>query len=159
MSGEAAAAGGEEVRLLTFTCGGERFALDVAFVREVLPAASVATTPVPLVPEEVAGVVNHRGAIFTVVRFALLAGVEERPAEALVLLRAADLAVGVAVDAIEGIGSVPARLLPQPGEGVPGGAALARRATDPAGRLLHAVDAERLIDVICQLGEPARAEG
>ena len=34
-----------------------------------------------------------------------------------------------------------------------------RPAVDPSGRLLHAVDAERLIDLICQLGEPARVAG
>jgi purine-binding chemotaxis protein CheW len=152
-----AAAGAEEVRLLFYRSGGERFALDVAFVREILPAHEV--TPVPFVPESVAGIINHRGMIYTLVRFCALAGLGRGDGERqVVLLRIPEMAVGLAVEGIEGIEVVPARFLGfGPGEETVGAAAFLRRAADPRGRLVHAVDAERLIDTIYQLPDLQRA--
>jgi len=148
---------GEEVRVLVFASGGERFALDVGFVREIVPGPEV--TPVPFVPDAVAGVVNHRGAIFTVVRFSVLAALEPGAEGTVVLLRVADMSAGVAVDEIEGIVRVPAALLSAGAEGAAASGALVRRTTDRGGRLLHAVDPERLVDLIYGIAEPARSEG
>jgi purine-binding chemotaxis protein CheW len=154
VSRPAAGAVAEEVRLLFFRSGGERFALDVAYVREILPPCG--TTPVPFVPDSVAGVVNHRGAIYTLIRFARLAGLGGEEAEReVVLLRLPEMAVGITVGEVEGIAWAPARLLA--GEGPAAGVPFLRRAAGPGGRLVHAVDAERLIDTIYQLPDLPRA--
>jgi chemotaxis signal transduction protein len=154
---EALAAAGDEVRLLFFRAGGERFALDVAYVREILPAREV--TPVPLVPDTVAGIVNHRGAIFTLVRFARLAGLVADEPGGIVLLRVPEMAVGLTVGQIEGIEPVPVRRI---AGGIPAGAPppaapFVRRAADGQGRFVHAVDADVLIDTIYQLPGRVRA--
>jgi purine-binding chemotaxis protein CheW len=147
---------GEEVRLLFFASGGERFALDVAYVREILPAQEV--TPVPFVPDTVAGIINHRGAIFTLIRFARLAGLgADRPGGGVVLLRLPEMAVGIAIEEVEGIENVPVRLLATTAGAPPPGAAFLRRAADRRGRLVHVVDADVLVDTIYQLPELARA--
>src|SRR3990172_3514251 len=94
---------GEQLRLLTFVCAGERFTIDVAFVREIVPMPEV--TPVPFVPDTVSGIINHRGTIYTLISFARLAGLgADRPAT-VVLLRLPEMAIGLAVAAVEGIGA------------------------------------------------------
>ena len=150
-------AAGEQVRLLLFRSGGERFALDVAYVREILPLCEV--TPVPFVPDSVAGIVNHRGAIYTLFRFARLAGLGADAPSRIVLLRLPEMAVGVLVDRVEGIELVPGRLFAVGlSEGAtPPAARFLRRAADAQGRFLHAIDADVLIDTIYQLPDLARA--
>lgn len=157
MSPAAPTAGHEdEIRLLFFTSGGERFAVDVAYVREILPGQAV--TPVPFVPETVAGIINHRGTIFTLIRFSRLARLGVERPDGIVLLRLPEMAVGITVEQVEGIERVPGRLLAGGGEGagVPEVPFL-RRISDRRGRLVHAVDAERFIDMIYQLPDLNRA--
>ena len=157
MAPEVLVPAGEQVRLLFFDAGGERFALDVAYAREILTPREI--TPVPFVPDTVAGILNHRGAIFTLVRFSRLAGLPGDEPGGIVLLRLPGMAVGLIVAGIEGIGLVPAELLAAAAElGEPPPAApFLRRARDAAGRSVHAVDADVLIDTIYQLAGPARA--
>jgi len=142
--------------MLLFTSGGERFALDVAYVREILPGQE--TTPVPFVPPSVAGIINHRGTIYTLIRFARLAGLDEDRANGgVVLLRLPEMAVGLTVEAIEGIERVPVRLLAAPEGAAPPEVPFLRRASDRGGRLVHAIDADVLVDTIYQLPELARS--
>lgn len=143
------------MRLLFFRSAGERFALDVAFIREVVPLPEV--TPVPFVPDAIVGIINHRGTICTVMRFSRLAGLGADRPGTVVLLRLPQMAVGIAVDLVEGIERVPGSLLRASSEPlqlpvVP----FLRRISDPSGRLVHAVDAELLIDAIYQLPELTR---
>ena len=150
----------DEVRLLFFRSAGERFVLDVAYVREIIPHPPV--TPVPFVPPTVAGIVNHRGVIYTLIRFSRLAGFGEDRAGSVALLRLPDMAVGIAVEAIEGIQTVPGRMLRDGADGASVTAPFLRRVSDRAGEFVHAIDAEQLIDAIYRLpglahaGEPAR---
>ena len=134
---------GEEVRLLFFRSAGERFALDVAYVREIIPLQAV--TPVPFVPPTVAGIINHRGTIYTLIRFARLAGLGKDREGTVALLRLPEMAVGIAVEAVEGIERVSGRLLNATTGGAhPPTVPFLRRASDPSGRLVHAIDAELL---------------
>ncbi len=147
---------GDEVRLLFFRSSGERFALDVSYVREILPQQEV--TPVPFVPPTVAGIINHRGTIFTLIRFARLAGLGQGHEGAVVLLRLPEMAVGIAVEAVEGIERVSGRLLHASTEGAqPPGVPFVQRARDPSGKLVHVIDAELLVDTIYRLIELAHA--
>jgi len=151
----AAAGAGDELRLLFFRCAGERFALDVAYVREIIPPQAV--TPVPFVPPTVAGIINHRGPIYTLISFARLAGLGEDREGAVALLRLPEMAVGIAIEAVEGIERVSGRLMGTAAEGAhPPSVPFLRRASDPSGRLVHAIDAEMLVDTIYRLPELAR---
>jgi len=159
-----AAGPGDELRLLYFRSAGERFALDVAYVREIIPPQVI--TPVPFVPPTVAGIINHRGAIYTLIRFARLAGLGNDHDGAIALLRLPEMAVGIAVEAVEGIELVPGRHLHPTAEGAqPPTVHFLRRARDLSGRLVHLIDAELLVDTIYRLpelahaGEPAQEAG
>ena len=147
---------GDELRLLFFRSAGERFALDVAYVREIIPPQVV--TPVPFVPPTVAGIINHRGAIYTLIRFARLAGLGKDQEGAVALLRLPEMAVGIAVEAVEGIEQLSGRQLHTTAEGAqPPTVPFLRRTRDPSGRLVHMIDAELLVDTIYRLPELARA--
>jgi purine-binding chemotaxis protein CheW len=128
----------------------------VAYVREIVAQREV--TPVPFVPATVAGIINHRGAIFTLIRFARLAGLGDDRPGAVVLLRLPDMAVGLAVESVEGIELVAGGLAPETTEGAhPPTVPFLRRARDASGQLVHAIDAEQLVDTICRIPEPAHA--
>jgi len=143
------------VRLLFFRSAGERFALDVGFVREIIPLPE--TTPVPFVPDSVAGIINHRGTIYTLISFARLAGLgADRPAT-VVLLRLPEMAVGLTVEQVEGIERVPGGLSATAEGAEAPTVPFLRRASDASRRLVHAIDAEMLIDTVYQLPELARA--
>lgn len=147
---------GEEVRLLFFRSAGERFALDVAYVREIIPQQVVTT--VPFVPPTVAGIINHRGTIYTLIHFARLAGLGPDREETVALLRLPEMAVGIAIGAVEGIERVSSRLMHASTEGaLPPTVPFLRRASDPSGKLVHAIDAEVLIDTIYRLPELGHA--
>ena len=152
----AATAPGDELRLLFFRSAGERFALDVAYVREIIPPQVI--TPVPFVPPTVAGIINHRGTIYTLIRFARLAGLGQDHEGPVALLRLPEMAVGIAVESVEGIERVPGRLLHAAAEGAqPPTVAFLRRARDLSGRMVHMIDAELLVDTIYRLPELAHA--
>lgn len=53
------------LQYLTFTLGGEVFAMDIRTVREIIQHASMTT--VPLMPDFVRGVINLRGAVVPVI--------------------------------------------------------------------------------------------
>ena len=143
------------MRLLFFRSAGERFALDVAYVREIIPQQAV--TPVPFVPPTVAGIINHRGTIYTLIRFARLAGLGRDGEGTVALLRLPEMAVGIAIESVEGIEKVPGRMLNTLTEGAhPPSVPFLRRTSDLSGRLVHVIDAELLVDTIYRLPELAR---
>ena len=59
------AAPGPELELLAFPLGGERYAVELVSVEEVLARAGL--TRVPCTPPSVKGVISHRGRILTVI--------------------------------------------------------------------------------------------
>ncbi len=59
---------GEEFQYLTFSVSGERFAVDILEIREIIEVGLM--TDVPLAPDFVRGVVNLRGAVLPVVDLA-----------------------------------------------------------------------------------------
>lgn len=98
-------------RILFFRSGGERFAVDVLDLEEVV--VDMEWTPVPLAPKGVAGVINHRGRIFTILDFAVLCGLDGSSGDEgdAVLFHHPEMSVGLTVSAVEGIGQVPLSLL------------------------------------------------
>ncbi len=149
----------EETRLLFFMSGGERFALDIAYVKEIV--VNQVVTPVPLTPPSVVGVVNHRGKIFTIMSFARLVGMDEAAgANQAVFLHLPDMSVGIMVATIEGIKGVSRRILARAEMGKATGehSHLLQGIFDLKGRVVHLVDAEELVDTIYRLPDLGQVE-
>ena len=149
----------EKARTLFFRSGGELFALDVAAVEEI--ALDLDSTPVPMAPAGVVGVVNHRGEIYTLLDFARLSGIgKDGGGEVTVFLHRREMSVGVSVQSIDGIDLIPRRLMgegPAESEGRPG---FLRGVLDFGGRVASIVDAEGLAETIACLADlPKDASG
>lgn len=97
----------EEQRWLLASASGRRFALPVGPVREVIPARIC--TRIPGAPACVAGVLNLRGRIVTVVDLAGRLGLPAGRASGrrVIVLRHADRVVGVEVDEVLRIAALP----------------------------------------------------
>ena len=105
-----AARADDAVDLLVLRVGAERFGVDVHHAQEVFPLDGL--TDVPGVADEWAGVINRRGVIHPVIAADRYLGTRSSPpAEnpSVVLLRAPDEAIGLLVDAVLGLRSVPRR--------------------------------------------------
>ena len=146
-------------RILFFRTGGERFAVDVLSLEEVVVGMS--WTPVPLAPKGVAGVLNHRGRIFTILDFADFCGLAGGGSEggSAVLFHRPDMSVGVTVSTIEGIEQVPADQLDDLAQG-------AKDLTqdfmmgllDFKGSLATVLNAEKLTDAIAGMAERPQSD-
>ena len=113
---EEAQAPADFLDLLVFSLGGERYAIETAYVQEVVPLRAL--TPVPCTPTFVLGVVNHRGQILPVLDLRRLVGVAggEAPKDGrVVAVEAGGMAFGIFADAEEGTTSVRTQeILPSP---------------------------------------------
>jgi purine-binding chemotaxis protein CheW len=143
----------EKRRTLFFRSGGELFALDIAAVEEI--ALGLDFTPVPMAPQGVVGVVNHRGEIYTLVDFARLSGIGENGVGAVtVFLCRQEMSVGVVVQSIDGIEWVPCRLMENLAEeGTHAG--FLSGVLDYGGKVANVVDAAGLAGNIARLADPS----
>lgn len=84
--------------LLTFSTGGQLFALPVGDVREVLAGPSI--TPVPRAPSDVAGLLNLRGRVLCVLDLSTRLGLTtaRRARPGVVVVEVGSELVGLAVD-------------------------------------------------------------
>ncbi len=94
---------GEALELLAFSLAGERYAIEAASVREVMPLRDL--TPVPCTPPTILGVVNHRGRILPVLDFRKLLdlngqGVGEK--RWVVVVDAEGMTFGIGAEAVMG---------------------------------------------------------
>lgn len=113
-------AGSDPTPFLVFEVAGQRYALPVAQVREVLPR--VALAPVPEAPAGLAGLLRLRGGHLPVVdlreRLSLLRAAP-RLSQRIVVVLLGPSAVGVLTDAVEGLAlldrAADAGLVPRPG--------------------------------------------
>jgi purine-binding chemotaxis protein CheW len=140
-------------RLLAFEVGPSLFALPIAEVAEVMEVPAVAA--VPMLPRDVGGVVNHHGDALPIVTPAALLGtaLARDPAYLLVLARDPDdpSRYGVPIDRIHGLVDGPAASTREPG------AVVAER-RPLAGRLMHVLDAKRLLERALHVIEGSMAE-
>ena len=105
----------DPIRVLMLAAGGQRFALPLAAVREVIDAARLA--PVPLTPPALAGVIDLRGRIVPVLDIAILVGLTAAPLNAQIVLAAVDghdAEVGFRVDDVAGLAVSQRSRPPQP---------------------------------------------
>ena len=93
--------------ILEFVLEGERFALDIQLVREVV--GMVPITTIPRAPPYIAGVINHHGEIIHIINLANLLGLpfsEIRSNSKIILLvpqAAAASNVGIIADDVSGV--------------------------------------------------------
>ena len=119
----AATAGAEGARppadfrtaLLVFQVAGQRYALGLSDVREVLPRASL--TPLPEAPNELAGILRLRGGLLPILDLRQRLGLAPAPARSgdriVVALRGA-MPVGLLVEVVEGLVPAGDMELPEP---------------------------------------------
>lgn len=101
---------GAEWHLLHFTRAGAAYAIPVVAGAAVIPSRGL--VPLPGVPDAIAGVIHHRGALYTVVEPAALletAGGPAGPGQQVVLLDLPGGRVGILADRIAGTGRVAER--------------------------------------------------
>jgi purine-binding chemotaxis protein CheW len=97
--------GGETQQYLTFSLGGEMFAVGILNVREIIEFGSL--TEIPMMPKFIRGVINLRGAVVPVVDLSARFGGEQtevgkRTCIVIVEMRAGDDTheIGIIVDAV-----------------------------------------------------------
>lgn len=101
---DAEAEKGEGIQVVAFALNGESYAVEVGFVRGINPLEDL--TPVPCTPDFVAGVVNLRGRILSVIDLHRLIGLEGVPAgegAEVISISAAGLEVGLLVSRTYGV--------------------------------------------------------
>lgn len=102
--------------LITFEVGGQSFALDVMAIREI--RAWSPTTRLPKVPSYVAGVVNLRGKVLSVIDLAARLGwesTEPTSRHAIIVTQLGSQMAGLIVESVNDIVTLPAdQLQPAP---------------------------------------------
>ncbi len=135
-------------RFCTFDLDHLWFGIAVEQVQEVI--ASPAITPVPLAPRAVAGLINLRGQIVTVIDPWRHLGFEGRPAPTLaamvIVLRSENAAVGLRVDEIGEVVEAPENMFEAAPDNLPAGnRELVPRVCKFPARLLHVLDLDRVL--------------
>jgi purine-binding chemotaxis protein CheW len=109
----------EGLEIIVFRVGSERFAFESSQVREVFTAREI--TPLPGTPPWVAGILNVRGRILSVLHVGILLGAEaehDAATNCLLILRGDEIEgasdVALLTGALEGISLLPANALEPP---------------------------------------------
>ncbi|WFS03466.1 chemotaxis protein CheW [Rhizobium tumorigenes] len=100
------------LEILAFRLHGQEFCVRTTSIREIRGWAPV--TPLPQAPDEVVGVINLRGTVIPIVDLAIKLGMDGTQANersAIVVAEVSNGVVGLLVDAVSDILTVPADLL------------------------------------------------
>ena len=100
----AAATTAATIEVVAFALAGERYGVECAYVREVLPLRDL--TPVPCTPAFILGILNVRGRLLTVLDLRTffnlsLEGIHDL--HEVLVLQGNDMDLGLAVDAVLGV--------------------------------------------------------
>lgn len=129
------------VALLSFVAGGQNYAVDILSVREIRSGARA--TALPHSPDYVRGVINLRGTVLTVMDLARRLGMDTETDDerAVVIVTALDdCNVGLMVDAVSDILSVPESELQPPPETGDSGAGFLRALAIWEDRMIRVID-------------------
>jgi purine-binding chemotaxis protein CheW len=103
----------EAQQFLTFTLGGEMFAIEINNIKEIIEYGSLTT--VPMMPEFVRGVINLRGRVVPVIDLAVRFGrkaseATKRTCNVIIEVQAEEqtLDIGIVVDAVSEVLEIPA---------------------------------------------------
>ncbi len=106
-----------EIELLTFRVGDQEYAVDIMSVREIRGWTSA--TPLPHAPSFVRGVINLRGTVLTIVDLSERLGmgtIAVRERNVIIVVQTAGQNIGLLVDAVSDILSLPLSALQPPPE-------------------------------------------
>jgi purine-binding chemotaxis protein CheW len=98
---------GEALEVLEFLLAGEKFSVESAYIREVLPLKEI--TPLPGTPAFVLGLINVRGQILSVIdlkRFFDLSHQGLTNLNKIILLHTPEMELGILADSVLGIRSI-----------------------------------------------------
>lgn len=126
----------ETIELLEFGLAEERYALEAAKVHDVQPLREL--TPLPGTPAFLAGVVHVHGRLVAVVDIKRFLGLPQRglaDLHCIVLLKSADMEVGLLADSVAGVHHVPREALQLP----------STEGTGIGPQYLQGITAERLV--------------
>ncbi len=113
-----ALAAGQEadtLAVLVFDLDGEPYALELDFVREVYPVASI--TPIPGAPPFVPGILNVRGEIFSVVNLKTFFGLPDSPLtpqSKAIILESEAMSFAILADATRQVERIPLQAIQPP---------------------------------------------
>ena len=134
----------ERLEVVEFLLGRERYGVETIFVREVHPLREV--IPLPCTPPFVAGIMNLRGEILSVIDLRVVFDMERRDAteqNKVIVLRGAAMEFGILVDLLVGAHGIAAGDV-QPPPASPAGASREYRKGVTADRLVL-LDAEKML--------------
>lgn len=107
------AAGAEEQQFLTFTLGGEMFAIEILNIKEIIEYGNLTT--VPMMPDFVRGVINLRGRVVPVIDLSVRFGrqateITKRTCNVIIEVEAEGetIDIGIVVDAVSEVLEIPA---------------------------------------------------
>lgn len=98
----------ETIQVVLFSLSNETYGITTDYVREVQPLQNV--SPVPCTPDFIVGVINVRGAIYSVVDIRDFLGLQKQAvtdSTKVILVNAAGLEVGILADDVLGAVNVP----------------------------------------------------
>ncbi|HLW60626.1 MAG TPA: chemotaxis protein CheW [bacterium] len=99
---------GEQKQIVTFVIGGEAYGIDVTHIHQIHPVRGLVT--LPSTPEFVAGVINIRGTLYSVINLRRFLGLLDAGAGSpakVVLVTGAGLTVGILADEVGDVRTVP----------------------------------------------------
>lgn len=139
-----------DLELLAFRVAEQEYSVDIMSVREI--RGWTRATSLPHAPDYVRGVINLRGSVLPVVDLAIRLGIEAGdPTERSVII-VADVggrAIGLRVDAVSDILSIPASDLQTPPELLADqSAAFIRALTIVEGRMIRILDVRRVLPAL-----------
>lgn len=105
----------ETTQLVVFSLSNEKYGIATHQVREVQPLRQI--SPVPCTPDFVIGVINIRGAIYSVIDIREFLGAPDNKlteSTKVILVKAADLEVGIMADDVLGEISIPLHQIKPP---------------------------------------------
>jgi purine-binding chemotaxis protein CheW len=111
--------GAQTHQYLTFILGGERFAIGILFIKEIIEYSSL--TEVPMMPAAVRGVINLRGAVVPVTDLLIRFGKMSSPVSkrtCIVIIEVTGSGerqdIGIVVDSVDSVLDIPASEIEPP---------------------------------------------
>lgn len=154
---QTAAAGKEQSSYGLFSRSRQTFGLGIEFLAEVIQGHPI--TRVPKTPSLVAGALNLRGEILPVVLIDSLLGLAPRaydPAKPIMIIRQAELLLGIQVDSVRSVVNVPpAQVLPKPAETSEAAPVLGLWSYSPT-ELVTLLDGAKLLNLVRREATPPR---
>ena len=133
---------GSELELLSFKVGAQEYSVDIMSVREI--RGWTKTTPLPHAPPFMCGVINLRGTVLPVLDLAKRLGIEpesESKRRVIIVVQSNDRPVGLLVDAVSDILSIPlSDMQPPPEMSADTGPAYISALTLVDGRMIRVLD-------------------